>query len=310
MTHALISISVRYHRTGMMLSTLRSAFVRVALLLLIGLAGCKKDGQVPSFVRLSSPQVRTADGLTELPSNITDMWVYANGAPLGVWQAQRRIPVLEKGITSLQVIAGVRRNGISDDRIQYPFLATFNQGVTLQEGAEVLIQPVFKYFDDAFPFNEGFEEAGLKLTTTEGDTTFYRFNAAQAGESQDVLTGEQSGGIFLDPAHDLFRAVSTPDQYFPNGSLNAFLEVDYRSDTRFLVGVKFSLGGQAYSIPLVYVSPTKRGDGSMPWKHVYVDLGSGWGNSGSVQRQFYIQASLENGATAARITLDNVKVVY
>jgi hypothetical protein len=294
----------------MKLATLRSAFVRVAPLLLICLASCKKDGQVPSFVRLSPAKVKTADGLTELPSNITDMWVFANGAPLGVWQPNRRIPVLEKGITSLQVIAGVRRNGISSDRIQYPFLATFNQDITLQEGAEVLVEPVFNYYDEAFPFEEGFEDAGLKLTTTEGDTAFYRFNAAQPGEAEDVLTGAQSGGIFLDASHDLFRAVSTPDHYFPNGSLNAFLEVDYRSDTRFLVGVRFALGGQIYTIPLVYVSATKLGDGSMPWKHVYVDLGSAWGNSGTIYRQFYIEAALENGATSAKITLDNVKVVY
>jgi hypothetical protein len=229
---------------------------------------------------------------------------------VGVWQPNRRIPILEKGITTLQVIAGVRRNGISSERIQYPFLATFNQEITLQEGSEVQVEPVFNYFDEAFPFVEGFEDAGLKLTTTEGDTTFYRFNTAQPGEAEDVLTGVQSGGIFLDPAHDLFRALSTSDQYFPNGSLNAFLEVDYRSDTRFLVGVRFALGGQIYTIPLVYVSPTKLGDGTMPWKHVYVDLGSAWGTSGTIFRQFYIEAALENGATSARITLDNVKVVY
>lgn len=310
MSHALIPESVRYPRIGMKLSTWRSAVLRVVPLLLIGLASCKKDGQVPSFVRLSPPKVKTADGLVEIPSNITDMWVFANGAPLGVWQADRRIPVLEKGITSLQVIAGVRRNGIASDRIQYPFLATFNQDITLREGSEVEVQPVFNYYDEAFPFNEGFEDAGLKLTTTDGDTAFYRFNAAQPGEAEDVLTGVQSGGILLDPSHDLFRAVSSSDQYFPNGSLNAFLEVDYRSDTRFLVGVKFALGGQSYTIPLVYVSPTKLSNGMMPWKHVYVDLGSGWGTSGTILRQFYIEAALENGATSAKITLDNVKVVY
>ncbi len=310
MSHALIPESVRYHRLGMMLSTLRSAVVRIAPVLLICLASCEKDGQVPSFVRLSPAKVKTADGLTEFPSNITDMWVYANGAPLGVWQADRRIPVLEKGITSLQVIAGVRRNGIASDRIQYPFLATFNQDITLQEGAEVLVQPVFNYFDEAFPFVEGFEEDGIKFTTAESDTGFYKFNITVEGEAEEVLTGQRSGGIFLDPAHDLFRAVSTPDQYFPNGSLNAFLEVDYRSDTRFLVGVRFVLGGQTYTIPLVYVSPTKLGDGTLPWKHIYVDLGSAWGTSGTVLRQFYIEAVLENGATSAKITLDNVKVVY
>jgi hypothetical protein len=310
MSHALIPKSLRYHRTGMKLATLRSAFVRVAPLLLICLASCKKDGEVPSFVRLSPPNVRTADGLTEIPSNITDMWVFANGAPLGVWQADRRIPVLEKGITSLQVIAGVRRNGIASDRIQYPFLATYNQDITLQEGAEVLVQPVFNYFDEAFPFVEGFEEAGQVFITSEGDTGFYRFNADVPEEEEDVLTGAWSGGIFLDPTHDLFRAVSSPDQYFPNGSLNAFLELDYRSDTRFLVGVRFLLGGQTYTIPLVYVSPTKLGDGTMPWKHIYLDLGSAWGTSGTVLRQLYIEAVLENGATSAKITLDNVKVVY
>ncbi|MBK9759673.1 MAG: hypothetical protein IPO90_06810 [Flavobacteriales bacterium] len=135
-----------------------------------------------------------------------------------------------------------------------------------------------------------------------GDTVFVPVNT-------DALTGNYSGLISLDPEHDLFRAISIKDPRSPTARVR-LLEIDYRSDTRFLIGVIYDQNGQTFAYPHVFISPTKRSDGSMPWQHVYVDLGTPWGTNGTYNRQFYIQAALENGATSATILMDNIRVVY
>ena len=276
---------------------------RYAPFLLLCLASCEKDGGIPSYVVLSNPEVRTADGTVVVPSSVTDLWVYANDQPVGVWQIGRRIPVLAEGTTNLKVVAGVRSNGITDARIQYPFLATFSTDATLEPGKAITLQPVFRYYADP-PVLEGFESSNSTwFDFDQGDTMFVRVNT-------DVLTGSYSGLISLDPEHDLFRAISIKDPPFANGTGPAFLEIDYRSDTRFLIGVIYDRqDGQTVGYPHVFISPTKRSDGTMPWQHVYVDLGTPWGTN-SINRQFYLQAALENGATSATIVMDNIRVVY
>lgn len=92
-------------------------------------------GSTPSFVRVLEPKARMADGSEVVPSAVTDMWVYANDEAIGVWQENRSaIPVLSEGSTYIKIVAGVRRNGITQDRIQYPFYATWSQNVDLTLG--------------------------------------------------------------------------------------------------------------------------------------------------------------------------------
>ncbi len=301
MKRTLIAPRMRYPVIGTMLRPLR-----IAPLLLLGVVlSCQKDGGTPAFARLSVPAVMGSDG--SIPSNVTDVWVYANDQAVGVWEPGRRIPILEEGPTTVKLIAGVRRNGVTNDRIQYPFYATNSQQLDLVAGQEIAIQPVFTYFDNTSNWFEGFEGGGSSFDTSEGDTTFIPFDLTT--DSLNVRSGDHAAGFVLDGDHQTFRAVSEGDPALPNGTSAAFLEIDYRSDIRFLVGVRYDLAGQTYTDPYVYVSPSVLGDGTMPWKHIYIDLATAWGGGGSINRRFYIQGTLDGG-TIGHVTIDNVKVVF
>ena len=284
--------------------TLRA--LRTAPLLLLLLASCGKDGGTPSFIRIGTPTAKNADGTRIEPSAITDFWVFANDEAIGVWQSDRRIPVLAEGITNIKLVAGVRKNGITIDRIQYPFYATWSQDVDLNLGQETSVEPVFTYYNEPV-WTDGFESTGFDYDFSLSDTTFYRFDADL--DLDEVLVGDWSAGIILDADHDNFLATTVEAPSFPNGTSPTFLEIDYRSDTRFLVGVRYSLGGQTTTLPYLFVNATGPVGGELPWRHVYIDLGSAW-VTGSINRQFYIQAQLENGATSGRITLDNLNVYH
>lgn len=300
MKRTLIGGNTRYDVTEMTFRALRTA-----PLLLLLLTGCEKDGGTPSFVRFHYPEVKDANDHI-IPSSVTDLWVYANDEAIGVWQPGRRIPVLDEGATRIKLIAGIRKNGIADARIQYPFYATATMDADLIAGEELSLQPVFTHYA-APQWTEGFESSGSNLDLSESQDTLIVHEIGT--EPDEVLVGNRSGGFQLSTAAPMFRAISTGDPAFPGGGTNVFLEFDCKADMRFIVGVRYVVSGQTYAVPYVYVSPTGSGD-QLAWKHMYIDLGSAWPASNTTDRRFYLQGDLENGATSGVVTLDNLQVFF
>lgn len=296
----LIDDNARYAIKEMIIRALRTA----PLLLLLSVS-CQKDGSTPSFVRFKYPVVKDASGQVT-PASVTELWVYANDKAIGVWQPERRIPVLAEGATQLKLFAGIHKNGVTDDRIKYPFYGAAVMDTVLVAGEEITLQPVFSFYTNA-QWTEGFENAGnnLDLGQSQVPITFYDHNL----DPQNVLVGNRSGGFVLSSATPMFRAISTGDPEFPGNGTPVFLEFDCKSDMRFLVGVRYEIDGQTFAIPYLYVSPTGSGT-NMPWKHMYVDIGSQWSLSSTGGRRFYLEGQLENGATAGTVILDNLQVHF
>ena len=274
--------------------------------LLVLFASCAKDGGTPAYVRLATPIVLASNGTDTISSKITDLWVYANDEPVGVWQPDRRIPVLASGSTTIKLIAGVRNNGITDNRIQYPNYQTFQQQVDLVPLAETLIRPTFKYYENLTYWSEDFEGTGNNFDVI-GDTTL---NQTDTSCPSCVFQGQHSNAFFLDTQHSFIRCINSNTLgNFPNSIAIGFLEIDYRSDIRFLVGITYLSNGSTQTTPYVYVSPTGSG-GTMPWNHVYIDLGSAWNLAAGSQNHFYIEGLLGSGESSGQVYLDNVKVIY
>lgn len=265
-------------------------------------AACKKDGAVPAYVRVVSPKVVETGG-TEVSSKITDLWIYANDQPVGVWQPGRPVPVIGTGPTAIKVVAGVRKNGLTDERIAYPFYATWQQQVDLVPGQTHTLEPEIRYFDDLDFWLADFN-AGVRLDTVGCTATM----VLMPTDGTLVGQGVQYGRIQLDAEHDVYRGVSSGDPFTGTGS-RAFLEIDYRSDTPLLIGVRYTLQGVQKEAPQVYAVPTKRADGNMPWNKLYVEMAGPWNVSGALDKRFYIKAKLENGATSGVVDVDNIKLV-
>lgn len=282
-------------------NTMTRALPLVGLLILL-LAACKKDGAVPSYIQFRTPVVEDAPG-HPVSSKITDLWVYVNDQPVGVWQPERRIPVIAAGSCNVKMIAGIRRNGITDNRIQYPFYATWEQTLQLVPGQVVPVEPVVRYFNDLNYWLDDFN-SGHRLDTVNCNATL----GLEPTDNTLIGQGSHYGRIILDTDHNLYRGVSSGDAFTGIGS-KAYLEMDYRSDTRLLIGVRYTLQGVQYEVAYVYAKPTKAADGSMPWNKIYVDLAEPWNVSGALDKRFYIKAQLEGGATSGIVDVDNIKLV-
>lgn len=275
----------------------------IAGLCILLFAACKKDGAVPAYVQFNTPTVVDANG-REVSSKITDLWVYVNDQPVGVWEPGKRIPVIADGSANVKVIAGVRKDGLTDSRIQYPFYATWQQQLQLVPENTVALIPQIHYYDNLNYWLADFDN-GQRFDTVATSTATMDLVAS---DSTLIGQGVQNGRITLDTEHALYRAISSGDPFTNIGS-KAFLEIDYRSDTRLLVGVYYTYTGLATFAPYVYALPTKQADGSMPWNKIYIDMAEPWNVPGALNKRIYLRAALENGATSGVIEVDNIKLI-
>ena len=276
-------------------------------LLLVGFfitlcTACKKDGAVPSYVLIETATVVDGAGQS-VSSKITDLWVYVNDQPVGVWEPGKRIPMIAAGSASVKLIAGVRQNGITDSRIQYPFYATWQQQVELVPEQTLTLTPQFNYYADLNFWLADFN-TGLRFDTLDCTAAMVLVDS----DSTLVGQGLRNGRVELDTDHSIYRGVSSGDPFTNTGTVG-FLELDYRSDTQLLIGVRYTLSGVQYEVAYLYAVPTKRADGSMPWNKIYVDLAEPWNAGGAMDKRFYIKAQLASGATSGVVEVDNIKLV-
>lgn len=277
-----------------------------AILLLPLVASCAKGDKVPSYVEIPAVTLTTTTAQGMATSKVTDVWVSVDESFLGVWELPARVPILAEGPHRIDVVPGVKRNGLFDARVRYPLYTTWTGQVNLTREGTATINAAVQYQPTAEFWIEGFEDTFIRLNTTEAsDTTLIRFTPA---EHPDLLYLENTpcGGFRLDAANPYIRIYT--DEDFEASSGPVFLELDYRNDLAFTVGVLFSADNTPTSVPLVILVPTRRSDGTMPWNKVYIDL-SGLFNSGVADRDIYIEASLPSSVPSASVYLDNLKLV-
>ena len=282
--------------------------LRTAPLLLLFLSACTRTERVPAYLELGSVSVNVTDAALQGSEahKITDVWAYANDQSVGVWEVPSKIPVLSSGTTNLKMIAGIARNGVTDDRVQYPFYDTWSVDLSLIPEDETDIAPAFQYFDGLTFWVEDFEGVGFALDVEAGsDTTL----DGVASPPEMVFEGGTSATVHLDTAHRYIRCVSF-DSFDVPGSGPAYLELNYKCDHEFLIGAYITQGATVLRTPYLYVNSTKRADGGMPWNKIYVDLTPLMVIPGAVDEKFYLQMDLEDGETSAQFYFDNLKLIH
>jgi len=286
---------------------IRSAGLALALLLT---AGCKKDGGIPAYIQLSTISLSTTAAEGSASHRISDVWVYADDELLGVWEAGGRVPVLRDGLTDIKLIGGIRRNGVSDDRQQYPFYATFQTTLDLRPEQTTTLAPTFQYYDGLVFWIEDFDGNGYALERDPvSDTVLYVWDTIQH-PVDEIFEGRASGAFFLDTQRPFFSYVYDGDPFNMALDVPVYLEMNYRSNARMLVGVEVTTdGGGTQRVPYVYVNATGQDAATMPWKKIYIDLRSAWAYQGSYNKRFYIESVLPDGQSTASVYLDNLKVV-
>lgn len=270
------------------------------------MVACSKGDKVPGYLDIPAITLNAGSNAGGNTIRATDAWVYADEELIGVWELPARVPVLKSGATTITVAAGIKQNGMYDDRLRYPFYTRWEGMVDLAPTSSQSILPVVNYIPQANFWIEAFEDVGTQLNvTSNSDTTLLRFTPQSHPDI--VLDGTPCGGVILDSENRYIRLYTDINFEPSNGPI--FLEMDYRNDVQFTVGVTYVQSGTPIVQPYVYVVPTRRSDGSMPWNKIYIELSSRWNLAGIGQRNFFLEVALPSDRNSGEVYFDNIKVV-
>jgi hypothetical protein len=263
---------------------------------------CKKYKPAPDafFIRSSaavSVTSFTTQGTTS--HNITDLFLYINGQFQGTYPVGNLMPIVTKGQdVTIDVFAGVKNNGIKSTTIPYPLFDKIEIDTFAGSGKNFARTFAFNYIPGVqFPWLEAFETPGISLVLRPGTDTVTLSKYRKAG-SPNSFEGKYSGYLWASNGYTLY-AESSVDYALPKGNSNVFLEMNYKCDADFFVGVSDS-GTDREAIGIKAHSD---------WNKIYISLANvvSISTADKVKIYFKIPANTDGGS---HVWLDNIKLVY
>ncbi len=267
----------------------------IYLLVILTIVSCEKEtsNSAPAYLKI--------DDITLSGSNstekITDAWVYINDQLQGVYQLPALFPVLETNEQKVRIKAGIKANGIASSRLAYPFYASFIETVQFSDDSIIVLEPTVSYIDSVHTFVEDFEGIGLDLETTPiSDTSIVVLS--------DNNNNRYASGILTDSLY-IFEVATDELKGLPQAGAPVFLELDYKSNTTFLVGVYVNYPQSVIQKDLLWVNPKE------DWNKIYVNLTqtiSEGINASSFK--VFIGMRRDFSKEQNEVNFDNLKVVY
>lgn len=280
----------------------KSYFIIAALCFLIFLSACKKENLVPSYIHIDHISLNTQyiiDGSNS--SKITDAWVYIDGNLQGVYELPATFPVLASGNHDIMIRPGIKLNGISMSRGYYPFYEPYQATINLEEKLTDTINPTVQYYAGKVQWNEDFEQGGISIQKfSDSDTTFVK--TSQAGQ---VFEGSFSGVGIVNSTYPDLMAVSTETFTMPVNSSPVFLEMNYKCNNTFAVGLCAMITGQTTPYEVLILNPTDE------WNKIYVNLTYAVTQvTATNQFKVFFHIYLDDGNSSGEVLIDNVKFVF
>ena len=257
-------------------------------------SSCQKEDSIGIPTYLKIDDIALIENNTN--SNITDAWVYVNDQLQGVYELPAKFPVLEEEIKSLRVKAGIKVNGIASSRLAYPFYTSYYEDITFAQNETKTITPVVSYLDSINFFLEDFEGTGVNIEISAiSDTTLLM-----------LVDGDNNyGGGFLSDSLFTFEITTDELKDLPQSGAPVFLELDYKSNTEFLVGVYVNYPQSVIQKDLLWINPKQ------DWNKIYINLTSTI-SEGINATSFKVFIGMKRDFLLEKNELyfDNLKVVY
>jgi len=268
----------------------------IYLVALLIISACQKEespNAIPAYLKIDAITLDENNTST----NITDAWVYVNDQLQGAYELPATFPVLKNDIQTLRIKAGIKSNGIASSRIAYPFYTSFIDTVIFIQNQTITINPVVSYLDSIDFWLEDFEGAGVDLEATViSDTTLLEFT--------DSL-GNQYGGGVLNDSLITFEIATDELLNLPQAGSPVFLELDYKCNTEFLVGMYVNFPQSVLQKDLLWVNAKD------DWNKIYINLTSTISEAvGAESFKVFIGLKRDFYLEKNELYFDNLKVVY
>jgi hypothetical protein len=274
------------------------------LILLLAQTSCEKfsgDQTVPAYLRIDSIQLTTTYSTQGTANHsITDAWVYIDGELIGTFQLPATFPVLKQGNHTLQVLAGIKKDGIAATRVYYPFYQAITRNIKLVPDQTLDVGTLSTTYSPKakFIWKEDFDNAAITLDSTQGTTVKIK----QTTTDSLTLEGLHSGIVELDTVGATFQAVSHSTFAIPTSGV--FLEMNFNINTSMDVGVYVTAFGLVSQTPIMTLLPTHD-----KWKKIYIDLTTTLNayTGATTFRVYYYEKNTTGDHY--RILMDNIKVL-
>ncbi|MDD4068252.1 MAG: hypothetical protein PHV65_05170 [Bacteroidales bacterium] len=277
------------------------------------------DQQTPSFIYIKGfnmvenpaiPQSSTEGFQT---SAITDAWVYVDNIYIGTYSLPCKVPILKKGNHKIEIKPGIKLNGISLTRSDYPFYTSYTNTHNLKELETDTIETMdITYRDDwsVFAISELFENSFLSFKT-EGllqDTNkLIILNDPTIVKKDGHLGGTYCGAMYLGANETTYRVIS--DSINCNNKSTVVMEIDYWCNIPFGIGMtgKTSSAAQAQYLNVMTLNPN---DGK-GWQKVYIVLGKVWSQLSYPEYfRVFLTPLKKDGVQDGWIYVDNIKIIH
>jgi len=259
---------------------------------------------IPAYLKIDSINITTAAGQGEATHDLTDVWVSANGVLLGTFELPANIPIIvDENPTSIIISPGFRNNGETSRSFTYNLMKPITLNENLEPGQILEPELVFRYNENViFDFVEDFESSGHIFTLELDDDETTKI----VRSSEEQANGSFSGKIALTTEHP---EIITGTILRYDGDLNAgsdsYLEMEYKNDVPFGVGVIYVQEGEEVTQPLIVLNPKDE------WNKIYIDYTSILTSPLIESYRVYFSTDLGPlNATEGNIFIDNVKFVH
>lgn len=266
---------------------------------------------VPAYISIDSVGFTTDYNTQGTASNkFVDAWVYIDDQLVGGFEVPTVFPVLYEGQHRLEIIPGIKLNGISETRAPYPCLEPFlMQGINLFIDSIVHVRPETVYRSNVvFIWMEDFEDPSLSIFChPESDTNMTRTPPDAPGAFLDQYSA-YSGITNLDTVRNYIYLQSDDD----NGEGFAldrgdyiFLEINIKSEIPVAVGMlikRSSLGIEKR--PFIFLNKSE------DWNKIYVNFTPMVNETtDAINYRVFFEAELPSGNDHAVIMFDNIKLL-
>ena len=265
-------------------------------LIAISLFSCDKDDTttngVPSYIQID--EITLDEDYT---TNITDAWLYIDGVNKGVYELPAHFPVLNDGAVEVRIYAGIKDNGIASQRVTYPFYHSYTSTVKLTIDSSTIISPtvvlkeniegIIDNFDQSYNFNH---DTCFSVPETEGP--YGNYGSLSFLDSILVTEINYKNPLSFD---------NVPQQ----GSAT-YLELDYKSDSEFLVGMYINFPNTpTLQKDLLWINPKD------DWNKIYVNLTQTVSEAiGAESFSVFIRMQRDNISEVKTLDFDNIRIVH
>lgn len=269
------------------------------------LFSCKKYQPAPEafFIQAGTVSVapETYSSQGSASHRISDLFLYVNGQFQGAYAIGKVMPIVTRGKqATINVFAGIKNNGIKDATITWllydpiKFDTLVAGGTTIQRPFTFRYKPAVK-----FVWMEDFDgQVGFSLIKSAGSDTTFKLAGPQnrfEGNSAEI-------GLYGPGNYKYARFESAVLYELPKNTANLYLELNYKCDVEFEVGVSDGVNPDK---PALIINPKSE------WNKIYIQIAEAVNRNPIADKyKIYFKIQKPNDRESAHVWLDNIKLIY